>query len=329
MSSPDAPPSMASRMSCMGPKPTDTSVRSDEVRDGRSVPGCGPWASSSGGPSATSPSRAWWRRRAITSRRSCSSRPPPPRRWPSTSGWCPTSPTRTATSACGSRPSSWRSGDGGCWSTRASATARRSAMPFWHQQSWGWLDTFEAAGFAVDGIDTVVHTHLHADHVGWDTRPDGGSWVPTFTTARHLYTEAGLEWLRDPGGYDNDNVLRDSVQPILDAGLADMVAEDEDLGDGSDCAPSTATRRATCRCGSSRRVRSASSAATSCTTPCSAPRRSGPRSAISTPTRRGDAPPDARRGGPHRRAVHRHALPDRGPPAGGAATAHAWRFVPA
>ena len=46
-------------------------------------------------------------------------------------------------------------------------------MPFWHQQSWGWLDTFEAAGFAADGIDTVVHTHLHADHVGWDTRPDG------------------------------------------------------------------------------------------------------------------------------------------------------------
>jgi glyoxylase-like metal-dependent hydrolase (beta-lactamase superfamily II) len=112
------------------------------------------------------------------------------------------------------------------------------AMPFWHQQSWGWLETFEAAGYSVDGIDTVVHTHLHADHVGWDTRPDGDTWVPTFTRARHIYTEAGLEWLRDPGGYDNANVLRDSVQPILDSGLADIVAEDEDLGDGLRLAPS-------------------------------------------------------------------------------------------
>ena len=111
-------------------------------------------------------------------------------------------------------------------------------MPFWHQQSWGWLDTFEAAGFAVDSIDTVVHTHLHADHVGWDTRPEGDRWVPTFAAARHLYTQTGLDWLRDPGGYDNANVLRDSVQPILDAGLADIVAEDEDLGDGLRLAPS-------------------------------------------------------------------------------------------
>ena len=111
-------------------------------------------------------------------------------------------------------------------------------MPFWHQQSWGWLDTFEGAGFAIDSIDTVVHTHLHADHVGWDTRPEGGTWVPTFPRARHLYTQAGLDGLRDPDGYDNVNVLRDSVQPILDAGLADIVAEDEDLGDGLRLTPS-------------------------------------------------------------------------------------------
>lgn len=111
-------------------------------------------------------------------------------------------------------------------------------MPFWNDQSWPFMDRFEAAGFGVDGIDTVVHTHLHADHVGWDTRREGDQWVPTFTSARHLYTEASLAWLRDPSGMDNENVLRDSVQPVLDAGLAEVVAEDADLGDGLRLTPS-------------------------------------------------------------------------------------------
>jgi len=110
-------------------------------------------------------------------------------------------------------------------------------MPFWHDQSWPFMERFEAAGFDVGTIDTVVHTHLHADHVGWDTQLVDGAWVPTFAGARHLYTDAALEALREPGGYDNENVLRDSVQPILDAGLADMVAEDADLGDGLRLAP--------------------------------------------------------------------------------------------
>jgi len=111
-------------------------------------------------------------------------------------------------------------------------------MPFWNEQQWPFWERFEAAGFAADDVDVVVHTHLHADHVGWDTRLVDGSWVPTFTRARHLYTEAALTWLRDPGGYDNANVLAQSVQPILDAGLADMVDEGADLGEGLRLAPS-------------------------------------------------------------------------------------------
>jgi len=106
------------------------------------------------------------------------------------------------------------------------------AMPFWNDQSWPFMERFEEAGFSADSIDTVVHTHLHADHVGWNTRVIDGTWEPTFAGARHLYTEASLAWLRDPGGYDNANVLGQSVQPILDAGLAEMVAEDADLGAG-------------------------------------------------------------------------------------------------
>jgi glyoxylase-like metal-dependent hydrolase (beta-lactamase superfamily II) len=109
---------------------------------------------------------------------------------------------------------------------------KTSSLFFWNDGNWPFLERLVAAGFDVDGIDTVVHTHLHADHVGWDTHRDGDDWVPTFTSARHLYTEASLDALRDPGGYDNADVLRESVQPILDAGLADLVPEDFDLGDG-------------------------------------------------------------------------------------------------
>ncbi len=112
------------------------------------------------------------------------------------------------------------------------------AMPFWNEQTWPFWERFEAAGFGAEQVDLVVHTHLHADHVGWDTHLVDGAWVPTFPDARHLYTRASLEWLRDPGGYDDANVLAQSVQPILDAGLADVVAEDLDLGDGLRLAPS-------------------------------------------------------------------------------------------
>ena len=57
---------------------------------------------------------------------------------------------------------------------------------------------FVEAGFDAEAVDTVVHTHLHADHVGWDTHEEDGAWVPTFTNARHLYTEAEVaHWKAD------------------------------------------------------------------------------------------------------------------------------------
>ena len=105
-------------------------------------------------------------------------------------------------------------------------------MPFWHQQSWPFLERFAAAGFAPEAIDTVVHTHLHADHCGWDTRLSGGAWVPTFPNARHLYTQAELDWIRAESNPGIDGVYEDSIAPILDADLADVVPPDFDLGGG-------------------------------------------------------------------------------------------------
>src|SRR4051794_7740790 len=113
---------------------------------------------------------------------------------------------------------------------------------FWNEMEWPFFERFTDAGFDAAGIDTVVHTHLHADHAGWDTHLVDGAWVPTFTNARHLYTERELAWCKaggvsgDPG---IDGVYSQSVEPIVDAGLADIVAEDADLGDGLQLEPST------------------------------------------------------------------------------------------
>jgi glyoxylase-like metal-dependent hydrolase (beta-lactamase superfamily II) len=72
----------------------------------------------------------------------------------------------------------------------------------------------------------VVCTHLHVDHVGWNTRLVDGRWVPTFPRARYLIGRTELEhWKGQPDGEQHE-ILADSVTPILDAGLAELVEMD-------------------------------------------------------------------------------------------------------
>jgi glyoxylase-like metal-dependent hydrolase (beta-lactamase superfamily II) len=97
-----------------------------------------------------------------------------------------------------------------------------------------FLEDFKAAGLDPESIDTVLCTHLHFDHVGWNTRLENGRWVPTFPKARYLFGRK--EWaywhdaLKEKGHVDVRHIL-DSVQPILDAGLADFVETDHRLMD--------------------------------------------------------------------------------------------------
>jgi len=102
---------------------------------------------------------------------------------------------------------------------------RGGRAPF-HMLQTAFLDDLRAAGFPPESIDVVVCTHLHVDHVGWNTRRDGGRWVPTFPRARHLF--ARREWEHWSGERDEDTrrIMADSVQPVLDAGLADLVEMD-------------------------------------------------------------------------------------------------------
>lgn len=82
-----------------------------------------------------------------------------------------------------------------------------------------------AAGFPVESIDIVCCTHLHFDHVGWNTRLEDGKWVPTFPNARYLFCRAEYDaWMAEPGGYAWN--LSDTVAPVVDAGLVDLVDPD-------------------------------------------------------------------------------------------------------
>jgi len=86
-------------------------------------------------------------------------------------------------------------------------------------------DRLVAAGFPIESIDVVCCTHLHFDHVGWNTRLSDGRWVPTFPNARYLFCRAEYEhWISEPGGYALN--LADTVVPVVDAGLADLVESD-------------------------------------------------------------------------------------------------------
>ncbi|MFD7296890.1 MBL fold metallo-hydrolase [Streptomyces sp. NPDC059897] len=98
------------------------------------------------------------------------------------------------------------------------------ANPAWHDLRTDYLETLTAAGFPPESVDLVILTHLHADHVGWNTRNVDGAWVTTFPRARYLVSRTEREFW---AAYDMDEareqMFRDSVLPVEEAGLLDLV----------------------------------------------------------------------------------------------------------
>jgi glyoxylase-like metal-dependent hydrolase (beta-lactamase superfamily II) len=88
-----------------------------------------------------------------------------------------------------------------------------------------------SAGFPAESVDHVICTHLHVDHVGWNTRLVDGQWVPTFPNARYLFTDPEFQHWRQAPDLMGDDVFGDSVAPIAAAGLADLVAVDHVVDD--------------------------------------------------------------------------------------------------
>ena len=105
----------------------------------------------------------------------------------------------------------------------------RAARPMWHMQDTKYLERLAAAGARPEDIDMVMCTHLHVDHVGWNTRLENGRWVPTFPNARYVFSREDYNHYlaidMDPEkGPANLGSFRDSVLPVVEAGLAQMVS---------------------------------------------------------------------------------------------------------
>lgn len=109
---------------------------------------------------------------------------------------------------------------------------QKRKIPHWNDRNGPFLADLTQAGFPPDSIDTVLCTHLHVDHVGWNTMLVDGKWVPTFPKARYLMGRKEYEhWSVVSTREDMKHVLSDSVDPILDAGLATLVETDHALCD--------------------------------------------------------------------------------------------------
>jgi len=108
----------------------------------------------------------------------------------------------------------------------------------WHQLNTPWLAKLEKLGLQPDDIDYVLCTHLHADHVGWNTRLVNGQWVPTFPNARYVFGQQEYQyWSEACQAHTGDTPLNhgsfdDSVLPIINAGKAILVENDHQIEPG-------------------------------------------------------------------------------------------------
>ncbi|CAB3867988.1 MBL fold metallo-hydrolase [Achromobacter piechaudii] len=94
-----------------------------------------------------------------------------------------------------------------------------------------YMRALAAVGLSVEDIDYVLCTHLHGDHVGWNTRLENGVWVPTFPNARYLFGQTELTAAEVADREKPNAAYQDSVLPVVRLGKAEIVAEDFSLGD--------------------------------------------------------------------------------------------------
>lgn len=108
----------------------------------------------------------------------------------------------------------------------------RPERPFWHRlKSDRWMRNLAAAGVGVEDIDYVLCTHLHVDHVGWNTVLRDGRWVPTFPKARYVFSRREYDFWVGENAKAPIGPIVDSVLPVVEAGRADLVASDFVLND--------------------------------------------------------------------------------------------------
>src|SRR5580704_564970 len=112
----------------------------------------------------------------------------------------------------------------------------RAARPQWHRMKTSYLDDLAAVGVKPEEVDYVMCTHLHWDHVGWNTRLVDGSWVPTFPNAKYVMAKTEYGHWHDfhASGADHPHAtaFADSVLPVVKTGQSLLVDDDYALEDG-------------------------------------------------------------------------------------------------
>lgn len=110
----------------------------------------------------------------------------------------------------------------------------RKNFPSWSNLKTNFLEKFKKAGFSRDKVNYVLSTHMHFDHVGWNTMLVNDNWIPTFPKARYLFVENEFNYWKDfPAKEFEDDLegIKDSVMPIFNAGLADLIPPDYSISD--------------------------------------------------------------------------------------------------
>jgi glyoxylase-like metal-dependent hydrolase (beta-lactamase superfamily II) len=112
----------------------------------------------------------------------------------------------------------------------------RPYFPAADQLNTPYLERMKAAGCAPEDVDFVMCTHMHIDHVGWNTRLESGRWVPTFPKAKYLFAQAEYDQYLPENYVDGKppmfaDVFEDSVLPVIQAGQAQLVDGRYELND--------------------------------------------------------------------------------------------------
>jgi glyoxylase-like metal-dependent hydrolase (beta-lactamase superfamily II) len=106
------------------------------------------------------------------------------------------------------------------------------ARPAWNlKRDETFMRALAAVGLGVENIDFVMCTHMHVDHVGWNTRLVDGRWKPTFPMARYLFSKGEFDYWTEQHAKAPSPPFGDSVLPVVEAGQAELVRDDYALDD--------------------------------------------------------------------------------------------------
>jgi glyoxylase-like metal-dependent hydrolase (beta-lactamase superfamily II) len=120
--------------------------------------------------------------------------------------------------------------------------ANKDVLSHWNLRNSSYLENLISAGVHPEEVDYVMCTHMHADHVGWNTKLENGKWVPTFPNAKYLFSPIELKAMQEQTDNPFDEYIRlvfeDSVLPVIESGQSVMMDNDFDLGRGINILPS-------------------------------------------------------------------------------------------